>query len=190
MITLHEFIESPFEDHPQLTTIWPEPSNTDMQEGYTSYIQITKDNPNIDFGPMFLIKKDDQVIGITGVFLEDENGQCHPYDPQTHTVYLRWHGIIPGERRNGYSDEAMNLLLKEVQHRYPNIQTLIELIPERSYSDSIRKHFEHLGFVAVGEKQKFDWAECLWQSYHLDVPQYLHQLENKEILNTNKKMKF
>jgi RimJ/RimL family protein N-acetyltransferase len=190
MIRLEQFIESPFDEHPQLKTIWPEPSNSDMQEGYTSYIQITKDNPQIDFGPMYLIKNKEKVIGITGVFLEDENGQCYPYDPETHTVYLRWHGIVPSERRKGYSDEAMNLLLKEVQLRYPKIQTLIELIPERSYSESIRKHFEHLGFVPVGEKQKFDWAECFWQAYHLNVPQYLNKLEQKEDKPSVKKMKF
>jgi RimJ/RimL family protein N-acetyltransferase len=173
MITLEEFTDSPFDKYPQLKTIWPEPSNTDMQEGYNSYIALMKEHPHIDWGPMYLIKKEDKVIGITGVFLEDG----YPYNPETQEVHLRWHGIIPKERRQGYSDEAMTLLLIKIQDRYPKLQTLIELIPQRSYAQGIQAHFESLGFVAVGEAQKFDWADCLWQPYHLDVPKYLSQFD-------------
>lgn len=73
----------------------------------------------------------------------------------------------------------------EVQKRYPFIQTLVELIPQTHYSKSIEEHFKHLGFKAIGEQEKYDWSDYMWQPYHLDIPQYLNKLELEQINNYN-----
>ena len=68
MITLKAFNTDPFSIYPQLKTIWPEPSNSNIQAGYGLDIKNMQDYPHLDWGMMFLIEKDNEIIGITGVF--------------------------------------------------------------------------------------------------------------------------
>jgi hypothetical protein len=174
MLTLQAFNQLPFVQYPQLLTIWPEPSNTNMQTGYRLDIEDMKVRPELDFGLMYLIKKDNEVIGVTGLFIIYDDEEDRPYNPELETAYLRWHGVIPACRGQGYAQEALRLMLVNAKEKYPKLQTLIELIPQAPYAMYLNEHFSKQGFVSVGMREKYDWSEYEWQPYHLDVEKYLN----------------
>lgn len=178
-------LEDPFNTYPQLTYIWPEPFNSTMQEAVLEDYQINIEHPELDVGNIYLAYKNNEVIGISGFFIADDTGYTSPYNVNTTTIYLRWHGIINSERGKGISEEIMNLVLMEAQNKYPKIQTLIELVPQTQYGIPLAKHFNTLGFIPTGEKENYSWSEYSWQPYHLDIPSFLllHQQKN------HKKMK-
>lgn len=167
MITIKQiFSGNPYKTYPQLQKIWPEPFKTIAEEVVDEHFQLEKDDPNFDIGGMYLIYKNDHVIGITGYFL---------YNEEVTEIGLRWHGIIPEERGNNYSEIAMNQVLEQAKWRFPQVTTLIELVPQTEYGIPLEKHFKKLGFNPVGEKEVYDWSEYSWQPYHLNIKLFLEK---------------
>ena len=186
MLKLKPLTENPFQQYPQLLTIWPEPSNSNMQEGYGLDIENSILQPEIDYGLMYLVCLGEEVVGLTGLFIEYGDGYSYPYNPELQSAYLRWHGIIPSLRGQGYAKEALTLMLREARFKYPSLTTLIELIPQTYYSESIVHFFRKMGFFAVGQSEKYDWSDYQWQPYHLNIDQYLNEENNKWYNNLGK----
>lgn len=175
MIHIQVINESPFQQHPQLLTIWPEPSNTVMQEGIHETLEIMKNAPDIDVGMISLILKDNEVIGLSGFFPINENEQWDIFNPYQETIYLRWHGIIPSHRGQDYSKQALILVLEEAIKKYPFVEHIIELIPQTSYKEYLEKHFIEMGFKPVGEKEKYSWSEYWWQPHQLNIKEFFNK---------------
>lgn len=188
-ITIESILDEPsyhakkiFDTYPQLKNIWPLPFTETMQEAVTEDLHLAKEY-EFDFGNIFVIKKDNNVIGITGFFVDDGSGTRQNYNENTTEIYLRWHGIIYEQRRQGISEYVMQLLLEQAGQRYPQVETLIELVPLTDYGKPLEEHFKKLGFIGVGHPENYDWSEYDWQPYHLNVPHFLskYQKENNNI---------
>ena len=110
-------------------------------------------------GQIFLICKVEpgyqpRVVGITGYFDVSNN---------TGTAYLRWTGISPQFRREGYFAEAIKQLCLQLRGANPDISRLIELVPLNDYGrNEVMPAFERVGFkpdpmLAVPEGEDAGW---------------------------------
>lgn len=157
MISLQEvFSGNPFADHPQLRTIWPAEFAVIAEEAAVESLEEAKHG---DIGGLFLVAKDDQIIGITGYFY------CEDIDEP----FLRWHGIIPAERGNGYSGIALRQVVDRIKDKLPAARGLTELVPQNGAGPEIEKHFVSLGFTRNGVQEKYDWSPYAWQPIRLDL---------------------
>lgn len=157
MIYLEELVENPFLDHPHLLDIWPQKSSLIMQEATLETLEYEEKG-------LYLVKRDDKVIGITGFFI---------YQDDITTIGLRWHGLIKEERGNYLSEPIMAEVFKLAKNFYPSAQYIMEFVPLTDYSDYIVKHFEKIGFEKNGPIQTPDWTDNKIQGYRLDMDQYL-----------------
>jgi RimJ/RimL family protein N-acetyltransferase len=123
------------EKFPQLNHIW---ENEVMQKRALKSYEVW--NPKEKTGEIFLIKKDNDVIGVTGWWTDE-----HVLD----TIRLRWHGIVENERGKGYSSEALKLLMEHINTVSPSQYRYISesFSVAREASKKVRQHFEKLGFV-------------------------------------------
>lgn len=186
MITLEKVIhENPFEKYPQLQNIWPEPFKTTAMEATVEHFDLSKNYPDIDIGNIYIIKHQNDVIGITGFYIYTEDDSFKEYNPNMSNFGLRWHGIISEQRGKGYSELAMILVAKEISNLYNKAEKLIELIPQTTYGNPLKKHFEKLGFTSFGQVENYDWSEYAWQPYELNIPAFL----NKHNINISSKKK-
>lgn len=156
MLSIEPATENPFFAYPALKAIWPPLSQAIAEEATEETLAAEEDG-------IFLIKKDNQVIGMSGYFIIDNPEEA----------YLRWHGIIPSERQKGYSKEALTLILQEVQKDIPEAKRLVELVPVTEYSGYLIEHFERLGFKPRGTPQTMDWTPNLLQEYVVDIADFL-----------------
>jgi GNAT superfamily N-acetyltransferase len=149
---------NPFEEHPQLRSIWPAELHAIAEE---ATVETVNDMPRGDIGGLYLIAKDGQVIGITGYFYVDSVDE----------PYLRWHGVVPAERGKGYSRRALQLLIANIKSKIPHAKGLTELVPQTQtdYGVGIGRHFAKLGFVESGEKEMYEWSPHAWQPVRLDL---------------------
>ncbi|MBU9200025.1 hypothetical protein KTD31_01235 [Burkholderia multivorans] len=152
---------NPFEEHPQLRTIWPAEFHVIAEEATVD--TVVEDMPRGDIGGLYLVTKCAQVIGITGFFYVDSIEE----------PYLRWHGIVPAERGRGYSRLALQLVVARIKAKIPNAKGLIELVPQTltDYGVGIGRHFAALGFVENGDLETYDWSSYTWQPVRLDIAQ-------------------
>ncbi|KVP17001.1 hypothetical protein [Burkholderia ubonensis] len=160
MITLQPVTRgNPFEEYPQLRTIWPAEFQVIAEEATVE--TVANEMPHGDVGGIFLVVKADQVIGITGFFYVDS----------VEEPYLRWHGLVPAERRNGYSRRALEMVVARIKEKIPTAKGLTELVPQTQtdYGVGIGKHFDALGFVKSGELETYDWSPYAWQPVRLDI---------------------
>ena len=135
MINLVNAIGNPFELHPQLRTIWPEPYATAAAEASAT---------DSDTGDVWLIVKDQEVVGITGIFLDS--------DGSPEEIFLRWHGIVQRERGNGTAKAALRLAVERIRDVFPERKRLVELAPDNEYGWTlVIPHFFSLGFVRDGD---------------------------------------
>lgn len=122
------------EKFPQLNHIW---ENEVMQKRALKSYEVW--NPKEKTGEIFLIKNDENVIGVTGWWVDEKVSD---------TIRLRWHGIIESERGKGYSSDALKLLMEHigavVPSQYKYISESFSLA--RETSQKVRHHFEKLGF--------------------------------------------
>lgn len=153
--------EPPFQAHPQLLAIWPEPFCRIMQEAVTDDLTV-KDQ--YDIGGIYLIARAGEVIGITGYFL---------YEHDASTLGLRWHGFVPSHRGQHYSEPIIAQVLRAAIEKHPQARTLIELVPLTDYGKPLERHFKTLGFQPVGDCEQYDWADNHWQPYALDIHAFL-----------------
>ena len=163
MIYLEELIENPFLAHPQLLDIWPSKSSIIMQEATLETLQYK------EIG-LYLIKKDNTVIGITGFFT---------YHEDVTTIGLRWHGLIKEERGNNLSEPIMAQVFKLAKTFYPESKYIMEFVPITNYSNYIVNHFEKIGFEKFGDIENPDWTDNKIQGYRLDMDKYLLKHNNK-----------
>ncbi|KWA84101.1 hypothetical protein WL29_22310 [Burkholderia ubonensis] len=152
---------NPFEDYPVLRTIWPAEFGIIAEEAAQEAVEQI---PLGDIGGLYLITKADQVIGITGFFY------CESIDEP----FLRWHGIAPAERGNGYSRRALQLVVECIKAKIPYAKGLTELVPQTqtAYGAGIDKHFAALGFVPHGALETYDWSPYPWQPVRLDIERF------------------
>lgn len=159
MITLRQ-VESgnPFADYPLLRSIWPAEFAVIAEEAAVEAVDLMAQG---DAGGLYVIELEGRVIGITGFF----------YVASIEEPFLRWHGIVPAERGNGYSREAMKLLVARIKARIPAAAGLTELVPQTDsdYGLEIGKHFAALGFVPHGELERYGWSPYAWQPVRLDI---------------------
>jgi RimJ/RimL family protein N-acetyltransferase len=157
MITLQDVVDgNPFTAHPQLRTIWPAHFTEIAEDAAQDAIAHM---PFGDVGGLYLVKLGNRVIGITGFF----------YCESETEPFLRWHGIIPAERRKGYSREAMRQVAARIKGKLPDARGLTELVPQNEDGPAIAAHFEQLGFVKSGPAEMYDWSTHPWQPVRLDL---------------------
>lgn len=134
-ITLVPAYGDPFSEFPSLRMIWPEPYATAAAEASAADAQS---------GEVWLIAKNaNTVIGITGLFVDDE---C-PDD-----VFLRWHGLIQSERGTGASAATLRKVIERARFQFPGRKYLVELAPDNEYGwTMVIPHFFSLGFVRDGD---------------------------------------
>lgn len=139
MISIYK-LENPenfyiLEKYPKLKNIW---ENVTLQN--RALKSIIDWNPKEKTGEIFLIKKDFEIIGVTGWFVDNNI---------LDTVRMRWHGIIPEERGKGYSEKALDLLCSHIRKTVPKQYKYISesYTKDSEFSYKIRKHFEKVGFV-------------------------------------------
>ena len=166
--------DNPFAEYLQLRTIWPAPfqglAEDAAQEALTgrSWSEVSQAERHtagafeyVAFGGLFLIVRSGAVIGITGYFYAG-----HAVEP-----YLRWHGLVPSYRGKGHSWLAMGLLITKIKAENPTARGLTELVPQTgtSHGREIAAHFDALGFVPVGAPESYEWSDCAWQPYRLEL---------------------
>lgn len=112
-----------------LLTIWPEP--------YKSEFRAVTIQDRMS-GEIFYVFDDSRLVGITGIFFDDD---C-PDD-----IFLRWTGILPAERRKGYAAQVILQLVGMCQLCYKSYSRLIELVPDNDYGHTVATpFFKALGF--------------------------------------------
>lgn len=128
-------------------TIWPAPYAAEATKA------TIDEAINRQLGQIFAIRSEHhQIVGITGYF-----------DIHGHTAYLRWTGIRPLFQRNGFFREAIKLLTTQLKGANPQVDTLVELVPDNEYGNAISKAFESMGFIAqpdldvIPEGEDADW---------------------------------
>jgi GNAT superfamily N-acetyltransferase len=95
-------------------------------------------------GQVFLIRDfSGNSIGLTGYF---------DVDTKAGVAYLRWTGVLPEYRKNGIFKQAIKLLTTQLKGANPNINALIELVPDNEYGHSIVGAFERVGFDYDAER--------------------------------------
>jgi RimJ/RimL family protein N-acetyltransferase len=125
--------DDPFEDHPSLKSIWPEPYG--REAAYASRVDSGTNE-------IFYIVRDQEVVGITGLFLDETNST---------DIFLRWTGIVPGLRQGGLAREALSQLTALCKAEHPNRTRLVELVPDNDYGHRVAKpFFEKVGFIPEG----------------------------------------
>lgn len=149
--------QNPFELFPYLKEIWPNASSAIAQEATQEAIK------NQDIG-LYIIMKDYEPIGMTGFFINGDDNK---------ELGLRWHGIIPMERGNGYSKEAMKLVFEQALIYMPQTQFIVEYVPLTDYNPPIVKHFTKLGFIKVEQVETPDWTPHRIQGYKINIHKFL-----------------
>lgn len=150
---------SPFDLHPQLQNIWPDPYNSIAH-------QVSAEDSYK--GEIYLITLDDAVVGITGVFLSEEYPEDQLEENQN-DIYLRWTGVIPDLRKGGIARKALEMLVTDIcPKHYPTRNKLVELVPHTEYGRTIvEPFFQKVGFVKYGPLERYDWVDHEWQPYVL-----------------------
>lgn len=106
--------------------IWPEPYATPAADAFLE---------DWNSGQIYLIFAGDNIVGVTGYFL----------DTHSTSVYLRWTGILPEYRRKGYASKALTLLRSALAHDYSGCK-LVELVPDNEYGVAVKQFFLSQGF--------------------------------------------
>jgi hypothetical protein len=157
---------NPFEEYPQLRDIWPEPFKSIAEEAVIEHLGLIG---QCEVGDIFIVRMDEQVIGVSGYF---------PYDEAISDLGLRWHGIIPAERGNGYSGMVLEMVAKCALERFPRAGSMIELVPLTDYGKPLGKYFGKVGFEPFGQPETYEWSENAWQPYRIPLARLAGQKLN------------
>lgn len=168
-ITIVDYSGSnPFEEHPQLKSIWPKELYDLAVAGVTESLDIIGE---YEIGNIYLIKENDEIVGLTGFYPYEGLGPrgSFAYEDVKH-LGLRWHGVIPERRGNGISSAAFSLMLEQAGIKFPNAKRIVEIVPDHENAGIIRRHFEKLGFQKDDTPpKKYDWSEYSWQGYTFPI---------------------
>jgi hypothetical protein len=140
-IQLASMTGNAFVQYPQLQSIWPSP-----------YVECAMQATAEDWdacGPL-LVLADLQVVGVTGLFYEDE-------DPDN--AFLRWTGIVPYMRRRNIASKMLDLVCAMAVNHGNRTGYLIELLPDNEYGEQQRPFFDAAGFVELKplKHEHTDW---------------------------------
>ncbi len=127
MIHLQTVDPFPFGRYPQLKNIWPEESQKLMEEAVLA---------DWSSGSVLYIMQDAQVVGLTGIFFEDNNRDY---------AFLRWTGIVPYHRGYGIGGFALELIGR-MAYNVSGSKYLVELVPDNEYGKPIEAWFRKQGF--------------------------------------------
>lgn len=177
-IELVEYVGvNPFKEYDVLNYIWDKKLTEVAEEGVLESIEIKNE---YEIGKIYLIKHNDDVVGITGFYPYHDFELNNKFDfNKKLDVGLRWHGVINECRNQGVSRHVLTTLANEILHRYPNASNLIELVP--LYKDNgamlaitecgvdILKYFKKLGFVGVSGVEKYSWHPDYWVKFKIDI---------------------
>jgi GNAT superfamily N-acetyltransferase len=123
--------DDPFTTYPALQEVWPEPYR--QEAAYAS-------REDSGTGEIFYIMLAGEVVGITGVFIDND---VAPDD-----LFLRWTGVTRTVRQKGVGRAAIQLLARLCQQQYSARKRLIELVPDNAYGHALPKpFFEKIGFA-------------------------------------------
>lgn len=155
-VTLQEpaACSNPFEDYPQLRTIWPDPAHQQVAE--EAAVEDLVAGPQC--GPVLLILADSEVVGITGLF---------PWPDDFRFMGLRWTGVIPSRRREGICENAVRQLFDYADREDWSCKGIFEILPCTEYGNSLKPFFIELGFKPFGIPQYHDWLGSEGQDYLL-----------------------
>lgn len=159
---------NPFQEYPELRGIWADRLLSQLaEEGAIEAIEISAE---CEIGGIFLIRRDDELIGITGFFpYVGYISKAARHKTSIHEIGLRWHGILPAFRGMGYSTIALSLVAAEAKKRYPEAITMVEIVPQDHNATNIERHFVKIGFKAKGDLEQYDWHPAKWQPYHASI---------------------
>jgi RimJ/RimL family protein N-acetyltransferase len=139
-----------FERNPELNTIWEIPAHQNQaRESYEECGLIKTEST----GEIFSINLDDSVVGIIGWF---------EYGGIPDVLRLRYYGIVPSQRGNGYGAKAVKLLLDHLSHAAPpQYRWLSESVSlKRVVVKQVTVHFERMGFVEYDDSNYGSNAGC------------------------------
>lgn len=163
---------NPFILFPTLTTIWSKESFNIAFEAFDEEKIEMNNQPNLDYGEIFLIKNDNtnQVIGITGYFHCDNE------------IWLRWHGITEEFRNKGISKAVLNFVIEKVKEKYPSADGIVEFMPISEKHKTVSNYFTKIGFIKIGQPEIVDFSHYQYQKYkkHFNVKP-LDTLNQKKI---------
>lgn len=146
----------PFEDHPQLASIWPEPFAALAREGVAE---------TLGEGGVYLIESLGRVVGITGFYTLGSK----PSQP----LYLRWHGVMQSARNQGISPAAIAMVLEQASKKWPKATQLIEMAPVwGAYGEDIERHFKKMGFRISGAPEACEWSKMDWVPMSADIASF------------------
>lgn len=187
----------PFLAFPQLRSIWPPELFKVAREAVIEELaKVGRLGPSAGDGRIFLVMKDDRVIGITGYFI-NQDIRCQTTETLNYDLYrqeitdigLRWHGIVPEERHYGYASKAIEMVLIDAIERFPEIITISEYIPITQHGEANIGYFLRMGFTPSGVPVKFDWHPAEWQELSLNIPEFMkernliHHHPNEKVKN-------
>lgn len=143
MITLELLEFNPFTTLKEFETIWPHRGYI-LERDFDNYLKNPKDEVKY-----LILSSDDgtnntsRVIGCTGIWIDKE---------PVKTYGLSWHGLLPPERKKGYSKQAFDLLCQKAKERYTDIREIEEWLPEDKET-VLRSYFESLGFQKTNRSE-------------------------------------
>jgi GNAT superfamily N-acetyltransferase len=116
-------------EYAKLLTLWPEPYKSEFEHATRNDVLT---------GQILYAFDEDKLVGITGVFLDSE---------KTDDLFMRWTGILPEHRRNGYAHSLVLALVGHCERNYLNHTRLIELVPDNEYGHTqVEPFFKAIGF--------------------------------------------
>lgn len=131
---------NPFADYPQLRCIWHDGLQEHVEADTVSDLLAGQEDKAENI--VLLIRRNDEVIGITGVYSMLNN----PDD-----LGLRWHGIIPSARKTKASAAAFYEVIKIVRLERKTKYRIIECIEMKDpNAGRLISHFLNLGFKCDG----------------------------------------
>lgn len=151
-LVLFSPMKNPFATYLEFRDIWPDRNNA-PEKDFLNWLE----DPGTE--RKYLIVVEGRVVGLTGLWEMDVK-----------KLALAWHGIIPSERKKGYSEAALIRLIEQCRKDYPNAKELVESIPQ-DREDELRGFFQKLGFVRTGEIVNHPemMEGVVWMEYVLEL---------------------
>lgn len=143
--------------------IWPQYLANTMLEATIE--SMTKPEVGVDLTLPYFITDGDEVVGITGFFME-------PTEP--YHVYLRWTGLLSNARGKGHFREILRQVCVEILQVKPEAKLLVEMMPVNEYGAKLAVLFRAMGFITMDKPVECDWSTFKWQRYVLNMDTFLN----------------
>lgn len=153
---------------------------------------------NLDYNKYYLVYDKDKVIGITGLYSNDDLNE-------TNSIWLGWFGVLKEYRKNGYGTQILIdtiNMAKELTKKYPikyfrlytserddfSAQPLyIKIMDIKEYYNN-EKDVNYDNTCVIYSKSLSDFPVKYWNNRFLNLKQIIadQELANKEILDSKK----